>query len=366
MIRYLTAKANTFKCQKLGRQLSDVKPALDYLLSSLSTKTTAMLASQSPTDDLLARFKRETESLCNPLQTLQLTARVVTETIEEWSTKGTKLFGAVRQMLTAKNFAGKFEDLSADIATAIQGLQLALTTMNFLNLNHVQQQLRKLPDKSTSVQATREAAKEDQNDFSNQIQVLMKRDAEFKRELEQHWNEISSQMKSQFGDLHTYLDGEFHKVHKKMDSIHEDVIEIRRMMLQRLEFRSILWSELILDQKAGQGGFGTVFKAQWGNRGVVAVKTLLLEGTGSRVLREIEAELRAEAEQLNKVASPHVVELKGVVFESPKFAIVMEFAAPDLSFFLGDIEPSALSWGQRFCMAKQVALGLAAVHRAKV
>ena len=109
-----------------------------------------------------------------------------------------------------------------------------------------------------------------------------------------------------------------------------------------------------------------LLQAQWGQRGAVAVKKLLLKGTGGRVLREIKEELTSEAQQLNKVASPHVIELKGVVFQDPNFAIVMEFAAPDLAFFLTDVEPSALSWGQRFRIAKEIALGLAAVHRANV
>ncbi len=96
------------------------------------------------------------------------------------------------------------------------------------------------------------------------------------------------------------------------------------------------------------------------------MKVLDLEGTGGRLLREIKEELSNEAVLLNKITSPHVVFLHGVVFKDPNFAIVMEYAAPDLSFFLNDIEPESLSWGQRFCLAKQIALGMAAVHKSKV
>jgi hypothetical protein len=356
---YMNAQANTVKCHKLGRQLGDVEPSLNYLQTALQSKTSAIMGAAPLAAEQMAQFKRETESLVRPLQTLQITAKAVQTTIAEWTAKGTRLFGKLRQMLTAKNFSQVFAEHSADIANGAQGLQIALETMTFLNVNEVQQQLRRLPDKATAAKTMEEAARVDKAEFSTQIKKAMVADDEFRRELEAHWDEIGGLVKSQFGDLHTYLEGEFHKLHKKMDSMHEDVSHIRRAMQASVQFGEIAWSDLSLEKKVGQGGYGTVFRAQWGHRGPVAVKQLLLEGTGGRILREIKAQLVAEANQLGKVASPHVVQLKGVVFEAesdePHFALVMEFAAPDLSFFLGDVD--SLSWGSAFVWPRRLRWG---------
>ncbi len=258
--RAMTAKANTVKCQKLALQLNNVKPALLHLENSLSSKTAKILSAQAPAANVLEQFKRETESLSSPLKQVQRVAQAVTETIAEWTVKGTKLFGTLRQWVTSKNFAGKFEDLSVEIATASQGLQLALSAMNFLNLNDVQKQLSELCDAQKAKRTMSAAGKEDTDDFSNQIKAAMNRDPEFARELKEHFDEISADLKSQFGDLFAYLDGEFNKVHTRFDSIDQNLNELRRALLKDANFKEIVWSELSIGEKAGKGGFGTVYK----------------------------------------------------------------------------------------------------------
>jgi hypothetical protein len=331
----------------------------------LSNKTTAILAARPPVGEVLAQFKREIESLRGPLQTLQLTARAVRETIVEWSEKGTKLFGAVRQMLTAKNFAGKFEDLSGDIAVAMQGLQLALSTMNFLNLNDVQQMVHKLPDKSTAQQATRNAAQQDKEDFSHQIKAAMGRDAEFKRELEQHCSEISAQMKSQFGDLYTYLDGEFHKVHTKLEEMHSDIK--KNSSLPQLGALSVKFHELVFKQDTesddflGEGSFGMVYKCKWGPN-KFSVKLLPL---AKGISKKAKTDIINEAIKMASVTHHNTVRLRGVCLEDPPYCLVMDLVGPDLHSFLGDFGQQ-LSCPLRLCMARQLACGLEAVHDAGI
>lgn len=223
---YLNAKANTVKCQKLGRQLGDVEPSLNYLLAALNNKTSAILASTPLGAAQMAQFKRETDSLKKPLQTLQMTAKAVQATISEWAAKGTRLFGTVRQMLQAKSYYLIFAEHSADISNSMQSLQVALAAMTFLNVNDVQQQLQKLPNKAIVSKSMEDAIRQDEKEFSGQIKALIERDEEFKQELEKHWDEVSADMRSQFGDLHTYLDSQFHKVIGKIEGMHKDVIVI--------------------------------------------------------------------------------------------------------------------------------------------
>ena len=156
MDMYMNAKVNNVKCQKLGRQLHDVTPFLKHLLDALDKKTAAMLAATPPSAEQLAQFKRETESLQSTLQTLHVTAKEVHKTISEWTAKGKRLFGALRQMLQANNYAQV-----VDISTAMSGLQTALATITFLNVNEVQKQLRELVDGERTKQQMAAAAEED-------------------------------------------------------------------------------------------------------------------------------------------------------------------------------------------------------------
>lgn len=93
---------------------------------------------------------------------MQVVAKAVYQEIGAWSTKRTQLFGALRQMLLAKNYSQRFMELSGENSTAMQGLQLALAAMTFLNMNDVQQQLRRVPSTSVVQAGMREAAELDQ------------------------------------------------------------------------------------------------------------------------------------------------------------------------------------------------------------
>lgn len=321
-----------------------------------------------------AQCKRETESLKGPLQSLQVTAQAVQATITEcvvfscfffkaktlrsWSSKGTKFFGVLRQMLTAKNYSAQFMMLANEIEDARSSLQLCVATMNFLKLDDIQAELRSRMS-AAEVQAVMAAAKAtDAQQFGDKVKQVMAIDDEFKRELQSNFDAIKDHMGSEFGSLRSYLEGEFHRVHEKLDSMSQKLDTMRQL---NPTVREIDWEELELDttKPVGAGAYGTVLKGRWGTRDV-AVKMLSLQGTGARMLKE----LRLEALQLASISSKHVIELKGLVFEDPHYALVMEFASPDLFKFLTDVDE--LPWGQRWCIAKEIALGLQAVHKAGI
>jgi|JI10StandDraft_1071094.scaffolds.fasta_scaffold10158_13 hypothetical protein len=364
----MTAKANTIKCQKLAVQLNNVKPALLHLENSLSNKTAKIMSAQPPSANALEQFKRETESLSGPLKQMQRVGLAVTETIAEWTVKGTKLFGAFRQMLTSKNYAGKFEDLSAELATASQELQLALSVMNFLNLNDVQKQLSEVCDMQKATQMMRSAGQQDKDDLSNQIKFAMIRDPEFAHELKQHFDEISAELKTQFGDLFTYLDGEFHKVHAKLDEMHNDMKKSASMnSLPHLGALGVKFCELVFNQDSngedflGEGSFGMVYKCTWGTN-KFAVKLLPL---AKSISLNAKTKILNEAIKMASVAHRNTVRLRGVCLDEAPYCLVMDLVGPDLHVFLGDFGEK-MSWPQRLCMARELASGLEAVHDAGI
>ena len=66
-----------------------------------------------------------------------------------------------------------------------------------------------------------------------------------------------------------------------------------------------------------------------------------------KVGRKVLKDLKNEAEMHCALRHPNVILFHGLVEE--KHALVMEWAAPDLLFFLGDwIEDKPIPWSQRF------------------
>jgi hypothetical protein len=124
--------------------------------------------------------------------------------------------------------------------------------------------------------------------------------------------------------------------------------------------REIPWSELTCSTQIDKGAYGTVFKGTW--RGaVVAIKKLHMEAVGKRVLQD----MRDEAQILCRIEHSNVIQLNGVCLEQPNFAIVMEFAAPSLYLFLGDLL-GEFPIGDQYLAALQIARGMEAIHRLNV
>ena len=106
---------------------------------------------------------------------------------------------------------------------------------------------------------------------------------------------------------------------------------------------------------------GSVLKGRWKSRDV-AVKVLDVKGVSSGM-----EELKDEAKRLGSVICAHVAVMHGFVYTEEHAALVMEWAFPDLKQLLGEMtSPFDFPWSQRWTVAKQVAMGMRAIHEAGI
>jgi serine/threonine protein kinase len=366
----MTVKANNNKCKLLARRLQDINPALTYLMSNLSNKASALMSTTRTQEQGLgsARFKVETESLLGPLQTMRVTCEACAEAVEEWAAKGTRMFGALRKFLQAKNFALQFVDLSEQIAVSSQGLQLALQAVTFMNVELI---LNALPSEQQRKQWKAEMIASDARDMDElpgKVQVMMQDDPQFKQELMGHFDELKDVLQSKFQDLHSVLATQHEKTISHVTSEHEltrahigdAVNSLRASSSASLTALRFDWNLIKFDHDVdgpdclGEGSFGNVYRCFWdGNE--FAVKVLHMKAIGKKKLDD----LTREALKMATIQHPNTVRLRGVCFEAPNYGLVMDKCDPDLHVFLGsnEIVPS-----QQWTIALQIAKGMEEVH----
>uniref|UniRef100_A0A7S4PBE7 Protein kinase domain-containing protein n=1 Tax=Paramoeba aestuarina TaxID=180227 RepID=A0A7S4PBE7_9EUKA len=147
-------------------------------------------------------------------------------------------------------------------------------------------------------------------------------------------------------------------VDEKIDKIDEKLDQALQQQQHEPDIQIIEWDTLTLeDEEANSGSYGTVHQGKWGSR-QVAVKVLNVGTVGKRVMKELTNEAKTHC----CLRHPNIIFFYGIVL-SPEPAIVMEWAAPSLSFFLEDWDDDDdIPWRQRWTMAHQIAKGMAFVH----
>ena len=121
--------------------------------------------------------------------------------------------------------------------------------------------------------------------------------------------------------------------------------------------QEIRHTDLNYEDELGEGGFGIVYQGVW-QHATVAIKKLKHQ----KLTEDSVAELHAEASLMSQLHNPHIVQFYGFCFESPHFAIVMEYM-PDGSMYGLLHSDHPLTWDARTLMGIDVGAGLEYLHQ---
>jgi len=255
--------------------------------------------------------------------------------------------------LTAESTHNRFISCGIRLDQALQGLSIALQSRVFVKMDTVTFPRNDLEEWQQQVI---KAGEKDMEMLGSDVQRLMANNEAFREEALIMFREFGSEIKHRHLVLHTVLSDEFGRINDKLDKIDSKLDAIQQ---QEDDVPIIEWDELELveDDKPSSGGYGTVYEGRWGNR-EVAIKVMDIGKVGKRVMKE----LQKEAKMHCGLRHPNVIFFYGIVL-SPEPALVMEWAAPDLLFFLQDWDDDeVLPWNERWLMAKQIAKGMKFVH----
>ncbi|RWR78142.1 putative LRR receptor-like serine/threonine-protein kinase [Cinnamomum micranthum f. kanehirae] len=154
-------------------------------------------------------------------------------------------------------------------------------------------------------------------------------------------------------------DGSIHKMqYGRNGSLHSEN--------QRFTYTEVVNMTNNFERPIGNGGFGTVYHGQMREGTQVAVKMLSLQSV--KVLshpRQGCNEFQNEAQLLMRVHHKNVVPFIGYCQEGDNMALIYEYMAlGNLGSHLSGTNSNskALNWGQRLCIALDVALGLEYLH----
>jgi ankyrin repeat protein/predicted Ser/Thr protein kinase len=121
----------------------------------------------------------------------------------------------------------------------------------------------------------------------------------------------------------------------------------------------INYGELTFGEEIGRGGYGMVFKAKWQHE-TVAVKQLLINNFSDSGKKEFQK----EAIFMAGSRSNYLVRFKGYCV-SPQYCLVMEYMPKgSLYSVLHSNEP--LGWKTRYTIAKDIACGVAYLHKKNI
>ncbi|RWR78198.1 putative leucine-rich repeat receptor-like serine/threonine-protein kinase isoform X1 [Cinnamomum micranthum f. kanehirae] len=153
--------------------------------------------------------------------------------------------------------------------------------------------------------------------------------------------------------------GSIHKTqYKRNGSLHSEN--------QRFTYTEVVNMTNNFESPIGNGGFGTVYHGQMREGTQVAVKMLSVQSV--KLLshpRQGSNEFQNEAQLLMRVHHKNVVPFIGYCQEGDNMALIYEYMAlGNLGSHLSGTNSNskALNWGQRLCIAVDVALGLEYLH----
>ncbi|KAG8066822.1 hypothetical protein GUJ93_ZPchr0004g38853 [Zizania palustris] len=128
-------------------------------------------------------------------------------------------------------------------------------------------------------------------------------------------------------------------------------------MFQRYNYKETMKATNNFSTVIGKGGFGTVYKAQFSDGSIAAVKRM------DKVSRQAEEEFCREMELLARLHHRHLVNLKGFCIERKERFLVYEYMANgSLKDHLHSSGRKALSWQSRLQIAMDVANALEYLH----
>jgi len=134
---------------------------------------------------------------------------------------------------------------------------------------------------------------------------------------------------------------------------------VPEVTLQNLNSKLIDFSQVVLNDKIGQGGFACVFKASYRNTDV-AVKVLIPQTEEAKVMQQYR-EFRSEVGTMVQLDHPNIMALKGFSLNPPTMVLELILCG-DLSHFLNDKPHTPLDWLLRLRIAMDMALGLSYLH----
>ncbi|EOA29952.1 hypothetical protein CARUB_v10013056mg [Capsella rubella] len=120
----------------------------------------------------------------------------------------------------------------------------------------------------------------------------------------------------------------------------------------------ILWDDLTIGEKIGQGSCGTVYHALWFGSDVV-VKVFSKQEYSEEVIKSF----RQEVSLMKRLRHPNVLLFMGAVTSPHRLCIVSEFLPRRSIFRLLQRSKSKLDWRRRIHMALDIARGMNYLHR---
>ncbi|KAG0239177.1 hypothetical protein BGW41_007868 [Actinomortierella wolfii] len=116
--------------------------------------------------------------------------------------------------------------------------------------------------------------------------------------------------------------------------------------------------DLVLGEKLGSGGFGTVYKGTWGVRTVAVKKFSISESESTK------GAIQHEIRLLQKLQDRHIIQFYGATFHEDRLVVIMEYAeSGSLTRVIEDKKQRhLLDWPARARIAREIALGLAYIH----
>lgn len=123
----------------------------------------------------------------------------------------------------------------------------------------------------------------------------------------------------------------------------------------------IPYDQIKLIELIGEGTYGKVFKATYGDK-TVAVKQLNMNTQDQKMITQFQN----ETTQMQSLSSEYTLLLIGVCLK-PYYCLVTEYMAKgSLHDYLEKTQPTALQWLDRFNLALQIAKGIFYLHEKKV